>query len=1428
LQCLRRLFDAQDTQIAFCLTAKQRREDSTLRESLLSITATDIAEFIRHDSCARRFKLNLGDMELARSLPFFDRLFNPLLDLALQQSGREKEEEWKAELEHAGFIDLAASGNSATKLSSSECRNGTEWEDFVALVSELNPRQSAYCRNLCVSADIGEFHLRGAIDFLLVRRDKSGAPRLMIVECKASRRDRTYHRIQVALYYMIVGGLLEKNRLAIHGKPVTKADLDCLVVRIDENTNDIQNILKLSPLDRNDVAQLVEDITHLLASDGSLKQIAASDVASLEYQLNEKCGTCIFDVYCLPESGINRSLELLSIEPATARALREGGVSDIDRLSELDLRSAQARNIRSKQGFSRSLEVLKTKALTRKSTLPGGVTTVPSYNVRYLPLSNQGQLPEHSIDRRRLIRIYLSVDYDYVENRVAALAAHVTNSRGQFYTAFVKSSNGWHRDPHVKEAWQIEGNRAAHSLKPLDYKCSKQIVRYKTTPWTGRYDEDTEAERRVIEDFLHELVDAIIAVAQDDYAPIHFYVWSRSEMTRLVEACSRASTALLSHLTELLGCREGLDQLIFSCVGEEVDNRYALGWTSRGLIVATSLSWFGSRFHWFRHVSGEDVDLERVFAQDLFNFKTTLAIRKQTAQATNAGSTMYEWAPRERTTAEKHRFEIRGRSDDSLPAPYWRAAWKTLQKSEDRDDPRIANAIKRYNEASKPSYLRAYLAARTEALRWIEERLRDKNREIFKPILDLGKLKQFSLGVDSVSRAAIDFLRLDSNVKMRDWTAAHLIAPAYRVASGSSVPIKNVQSKWNSDRKKQELIAQVNLQDFDIDPDTFAANCSFSDGDFVRVTPCSGDPTIGQRLGQLRFEGSTCVLRAIDWSSLSVVLDIIPMRSDRYRLASASHQTEGLAFDYATIDESPSDFVAQRVEDALLQNERSPVNQWLDPVRPTIPSQRKVKPRERAEYNRILKSSTFPDGGKLNPYQRIACLSGLDSRIQLLHGPPGTGKTITTAAAVLIRILARLEVGDIVLLTASTHTAVNILLEDMADLLRCSFVNDSFSEERNLPSIMLAKALSSPDSPRPRSDISVIDSKWGTRLSEMLSNSVAVVGGTISSILKLWKAKGARLANLRAALLVVDEASMMVFPSFLALATLLDPQRGQILLAGDYQQLPPIVAHDWINEDRPPVVLYQPYNSAYVAVQNIGTQHPDLTRVCQSPLIYTFRLPSEIRELVNRLYGQERALAGRPGEPYQPSSVPSKNAWASVWRRKTGLYLITHSEKHSKLSNSVEAYIIEQILGSCTGCSPQSIAIITPHRAQRGLLKVRLKQYSEPSGLVYSINTVESFQGGQRDVVIISASESDPAAISTSTKFILDLKRSNVAFSRAKHRLIVICSETLLDFIPPEAADYEATLLWRSLRRLCSREIAREIIEVDGTAFQSKIFSYEP
>ena len=67
------------------------------------------------------------------------------------------------------------------------------------------------------------------------------------------------------------------------------------------------------------------------------------------------------------------------------------------------------------------------------------------------------------------------------------------------------------------------------------------------------------------------------------------FFWSRQEMTQLIEGCSRVSSQLLSHLRELLGCRESLEQLIYSCLYDEVDRRYALGWTGRDLAVVTSL-----------------------------------------------------------------------------------------------------------------------------------------------------------------------------------------------------------------------------------------------------------------------------------------------------------------------------------------------------------------------------------------------------------------------------------------------------------------------------------------------------------------------------------------------------------------------------------------------------------------------------------------------------------------------------------------------------------------------------------------------------------------------------------------------------------------------------------------------------------------------
>ena len=125
---------------------------------------------------------------------------------------------------------------------------------------------------------------------------------------------------------------------------------------------------------------------------------------------------------------------------------------------------------------------------------------------------------------------------------------------------------------------------------------------------------------------------------------------------------------------------------------------------------------------------------------------------------------------------------------------------------------------------------------------------------------------------------------------------------------------------------------------------------------------------------------------------------------------------------------------------------------------------------------------------------------------------------------------------------------------------------------------------------------------------------------------------------------------MMVFPHFLALASLVAPS-GEIMLAGDHRQLAPIVAHDWESEDRPPTVVYQPYVSAYEAVDRIREQTTVTisdAAVTRSALTYTFRLPHEIRELIARIYAlDEIQLEGRPAAP--PIGARSVGFFDKVW-----------------------------------------------------------------------------------------------------------------------------------------------------------------------------------
>ena len=1389
---------------------------------------TDIGEFIRHRSCQRRFRLADSKRAVYRELPFADRPFH-LIDPVLIEAGRQREEAWAESLIKAELQDLSDITDEAIA-----------WEKLRKKLKRLPPGQDAFAREVAIEGRVGAFELRGQIDFLLVQW-KDGRPRLRLVECKASRRDRTYHRVQVALYRRLLLGLLgaDAEPLTIGGVLLDLAQIDAVVARIDENSGELQAILGLDPFP--EVNAITRDLDELLAADGLLDGVLREPVETLPFQIDGKCDDCAFSAHCFAEGARLRRLELLGIPPSCARALRDAGLSDLDAVAELDPTSTQAQAIADDPGLTEGVETLRVRAKARRSTLPGDME-LREFNIQELPFAGSGHLPVHEQDGRRLLRVYLSISYDYVENRIGALAAHITDSEGELVTPFAKGEDGRKRplaglaeevvryntkaeraamsDDEAPKAWREVTER--RELRGVD------LCRVQEVPWSGEYSHDNGAEQALLVGFLRELVETIADLAEGDSVPIHFYVWTRAEMRRLLEAASRVGSDLLGHLRQLFGCRETLEQLIYSCLQDEIYSRYALGWTSRGLAVATSLAWYGQRYHWRRTIGrrGREVDLGRVFYRDLFDFRERLDFHQ--------GDPGHRWArddERGQPGVVDHRFEVRARSFDNLSAPYWRAYWGTLPRPESLINTHqshqagLKEAMRDYGEARTPGVLKAYLVARVHGLRWLDERIRWKNKSIKKPPIAAADLPTFELGTRDIGDAAADFLRLDHHVKVQDWLRVHLAPARPRITAGRSLPIADLRMTTD-----KTIVGKIERSPGHGEAELRALSSRFAkgEGDFVRLLPRPSSEGEGPSWYDLIYRGKTCVIERIDWRKGEVELTVIPAFSkgepDPYILPSfafrpGSGDPKDQPFPRATLDESLSDFIAGRVERRLGSKRGRHALRWFDPIEPRIPEQATLEAGERQRLAEFLGTLRFgPERAHRLEANRVeAILGGIEARVQLLQGPPGTGKTTTTSLALLTRLLAgAARSGELVMIAANTHTAINTLLDRILSYYS-DFAKQAKQAGLRMPKLGMRKVTSGDDLKPTAGGVPTLKATSSiTPVKKLRAQGVVLLGSTVGTMLKLVGAlnKSAEFKKtsegLQTPLLIIDEASMMVTPHFLALASLVR-ENGSIMVTGDHRQLAPIVAHDWESEDRPPTVLYKPFVSAYEAIWRLR-EHARVTpaaiRIDQ--LEHTHRLPPVIRALIQPLYTRDDIQLRGDASPRLPASWDGEDPWAAIWQAGHRLLLVVHDENRSAHHNPTEAAIIDAILSAAGDLPPASVAVVTPHRAQRALLQERLAARSQA---VDMIDTVERLQGGERPTILFSATESDPLVIAQHVEFILDLNRSNVAFSRTQERLVVICARSLLDYIPPEVEHYASALLWKHLRELCDGEVARAEIE---------------
>ena len=83
------------------------------------------------------------------------------------------------------------------------------------------------------------------------------------------------------------------------------------------------------------------------------------------------------------------------------------------------------------------------------------------------------------------------------------------------------------------------------------------------------------------------------------------------------------------------------------------------------------------------------------------------------------------------------------------------------------------------------------------------------------------------------------------------------------------------------------------------------------------------------------------------------------------------------------------------------------------------------------------------------------------------------------------------------------------------------------------------------------------------------------------------------------------------------------------------------------------------------------------------------------------------------------------------------------------------------------------VGIISPYRAQVQLLRRLLmkREFFKPFRRLISVNTVDGFQGQERDIIVISlVRANDEGQIG----FLRDLRRMNVAITRARMKVIIL------------------------------------------------------
>ena len=434
------------------------------------------------------------------------------------------------------------------------------------------------------------------------------------------------------------------------------------------------------------------------------------------------------------------------------------------------------------------------------------------------------------------------------------------------------------------------------------------------------------------------------------------------------------------------------------------------------------------------------------------------------------------------------------------------------------------------------------------------------------------------------------------------------------------------------------------------------------------------------------------------------------------------------------------------------------------------------------ELPKFSGESVLPTLPELNQSQNNAVGQIIASQdVAIIHGPPGTGKTTTLVQGV--KMLIKTE--HTVLVTAPSNTAVDLLTERLfnAGIQVVRIGNISRVEESLMQHTLDVQLLHHPESKnikkmkkeaaelrrkagrykrkfgqeersararmyREAGELNGYANRLESNLIEQILDAAQVITCTLVG------ASSEVLSNLKFRTIIIDEAAQALEPaSWIPIL-----KASKVVLAGDPHQLPPTVKSREAQKGGFNVSLIERYLHSGKPSTLLRTQ---------------YRMNSLIMGFSNQEFYDKQLKADDSVADHQIHG-PDNHPLVFIDTAGCG-FEEKIEEKYQSRFNPEEAQILEEhlllLLAEREVEDLPSIAVISPYRQQVIYLKQLIQDSTTLSRAPVTVNTIDGFQGQERDVVYISLVRSNEKG---EIGFLSDTRRMNVAMTRAKKRLVVI------------------------------------------------------